>query len=377
PAAIAVETLKKAGVDFAIFDEIEVEPTDRSFKAGTDFARKGDFDGFVSLGGGSTIDTAKASNLYTTHPADFLAYVNAPIGEGRPVPGALKPHIACPTTFGTASECTGIAIFDLLEMEAKTGIAHAALRPSLGVLDPNSLVTLPADIVAANAFDVFSHAVESLTARPYTQRPAPANPSARPLSQGANPYSDIACTEAIRVTGENIIAGVKNPSEIDAMEQLMFAGMLALIGFGNAGCHVPHGMSYAVAGLVRDYRAAGWQSNHPMVPHGISVIVNAPAVFRFMSDACPDRHLKAAEAFGADISGAATEDGGEILAARVVELMRACDMPNGLMGVGYSEEDLPALVEKSFPQRRLMENGPKDFDRSELEDMFRNSMRYW
>ena len=262
-------------------------------------------------------------------------------------------------------------------MEAKTGIAHAALRPSLGVLDPNSLVTLPADIVAANAFDVFSHAVESLTARPYTQRPAPANPSARPLSQGANPYSDIACTEAIRVTGENIIAGVKNPSEIDAMEQLMFAGMLAGIGFGNAGCHVPHGMSYAVAGLVRDYRAAGWQSNHPMVPHGISVIVNAPAVFRFMSDACPDRHLKAAEAFGADISGAATEDGGEILAARVVELMRACDMPNGLMGVGYSEEDLPALVEKSFPQRRLMENGPKDFDRSELEDMFRNSMRYW
>jgi len=377
PSSIAQEALRKAGIDIAVFDEIEVEPTDRSFKAGTAFAKDGNFDGYISLGGGSTIDTAKASNLYATYPADFLDYVNAPMGKGLPVPGALKPHIACPTTFGTASECTGIAIFDLLDMEAKTGIAHAALRPSLGVLDPQSLLTLPANIVAANAFDVFSHAVESLTARPYTHRAAPDTPSARPLSQGANPYSDIACMEAIRLTGANIVAGVKEPTLIKNMEPLMFAGMLAGIGFGNAGCHVPHGMSYAVAGLVRDYQPEGWPSNHPMVPHGISVIVNAPAVFRFMGDACPNRHLKAAEALGADMADALEQNAGDLLADRVIDLMRECDMPNGLMGVGYSEEDLPALVDKSFPQRRLMENGPKDFDRMGLESMFRDAMRYW
>jgi hydroxyacid-oxoacid transhydrogenase len=377
PFAIAKKALRKSGVDIALFDEIEVEPTDRSFKAGSAFAKKGYFDGFISLGGGSTIDTAKAANLYSTYPADFLDYVNAPIGKGLPVPGALKPHIACPTTFGTASECTGIAIFDLLEMEAKTGIAHGALRPSLGVLDPQSLLTLPANIVAANGFDVFSHAVESLTARPYTKRPAPAHPAARPLSQGANPYSDLACTEAIRMIGANIIAGVKDPASAEAMEPLMFAGMLAGIGFGNAGCHVPHGMSYAVAGLVRDYRPEGWPSNHPMVPHGISVIVNAPAVFRFMGDACPERHLKAAEALGADVADRTADEGGAILADRVIDLMRICFMPNGLMGVGYNEEDLPALVDKSFPQRRLMENGPKDFNRDDLEGMFRDALRYW
>ncbi len=377
PTSIVQAALRKAGVDIAIFDEIEVEPTDRSFKAATVFAKDGNFDGYISLGGGSTIDTAKTSNLYATYPAGFLDYVNAPIGKGLPVPGPLKPHIACPTTFGTASECTGIAIFDLLEMEAKTGIAHAALRPSLGILDPQSLLTLPANIVAANAFDVFSHAVESLTARPYTHRAAPDTPSARPLNQGANPYSDITCMEAIRLTSTHIVAGVKEPTLIENMEPLMFAGMLAGIGFGNAGCHVPHGMSYAVAGLVRDYQPEGWPGNHPMVPHGISVIVNAPAVFRFMGDACPERHLKAAEALGADMPDVTEQDAGDILADRVISLMRQCDMPNGLMGVGYSEEDLPALVDKSFPQRRLMENGPKEFDRKGLENMFRDAMRYW
>ncbi len=377
PYSIVLKSLCDAGIDFAIFDEIEVEPTDRSFKVGIDFAQEGDFDGFISLGGGSTIDTAKASNLYATHPANFLNYVNAPIGKGFPVPGPLKPHIACPTTFGTASECTGIAIFDLLEMEAKTGIAHAALRPSLGILDPQSLLTLPTNVVAANAFDVFCHAVESFTARPYTHRRAPEIPSARPLSQGANPYSDIACIEAIRLIGANIVSGVKEPNLIENMEPLMFAGMLAGIGFGNAGCHVPHGMAYAVAGLVRNYQPKGWPSNHPMVPHGISVIVNAPAVFRFMGDACPNRHLRAAEALGVSIIDTTEQDANDLLADRIIALMRECDIPNGLKGVGYKEEDLPTLVEKSFPQRRLIENGPKKIDRKELEDIFRDAMQYW
>ena len=251
PVAIATKSLKAAGIDFAIYDETEVEPTDRSFKAGTAFATDGGFDGFVSVGGGSVMDTAKASNLYSTYPDDFLAYVNAPIGEAKPVPGPLKPHIACPTTFGTASECTGIAVFDLLEMEAKTGIAHARLRPQLGILDPTALATLPRAIIAANSFDVFSHAVESLTARPFSHRPAPEDSNKRPLGQGANPYSDLACQEAIRLIGANIIDAVNEADNSATYEPLMFAGMLAGIGFGNAGCHLPHGMSYAVAGHLQ------------------------------------------------------------------------------------------------------------------------------
>ena len=377
PVAIATKSLKAAGIDFAIYDETEVEPTDRSFKAGTAFATDGGFDGFVSVGGGSVMDTAKASNLYSTYPDDFLAYVNAPIGEAKPVPGPLKPHIACPTTFGTASECTGIAVFDLLEMEAKTGIAHARLRPQLGILDPTALATLPRALIAANGFDVFSHAVESLTARPFSHRPAPEDSNKRPLGQGANPYSDLAGQEAIRLIGANIIDAVNEADNSATYEPLMFAGMLAGIGFGNAGCHLPHGMSYAVAGLVRDYTAPGWPSNQPMVPHGISVIVNAPAVFRFTGPACPERHMKAAEGMGADVEGAALEDAGNILADRVIEMMRQTGIPNGLRGVGYSEDDLDALTDRAFPQNRLLDNSPLPPDRDQLLGLFRDALSYW
>jgi len=377
PLAIARKSLLDAGIDVAVYDKAEVEPTDRSFKAGTEFANAGNFDGFVSVGGGSVMDTAKASNLYSTYPDDFLAYVNAPIGAAKSVPGPLKPHIACPTTFGTASECTGIAIFDLLDMEAKTGIANARLRPNLGILDPNALATLPRSIVAANGFDVFSHAVESLTARPFSQRPAPADSNKRPLGQGANPYSDLACAEAIRLIGANLVDAVNETDNSSFHEALMFAGMLAGIGFGNAGCHLPHGMSYAVAGLAHTYSAPGWPSNHPMVPHGISVIVNAPAVFRFTGPACPERHLKAAEAMGADISGAKLEDAGDVLADRVIEMMKQCDMPNGLQGVGYSEDDLDALTDRAFPQKRLLDNASRVPDQGQLKELFRASLSYW
>ena len=376
PVSKVVESLKSRGLDVIVYNQVTVEPTDISFKQGSKFARDGKFDGFVSVGGGSVMDTCKASNLYSCYPADFLDYVNAPIGKAMPVPGKLKPHIACPTTFGTASECTGIAIFDLLEMEAKTGIVNPFIRANLGVLDPSVLGSLPPLVRAANGFDVFSHACESMTARPYTHRPAPESSQKRPLSQGANPYSDVACLESIKLVGSHIVRAVNAPTEED-FDALMFAGMLAGIGFGNAGCHLPHGMSYAVAGLVKDYSPEGWPSDHSMVPHGISVIVNSPAVFRKTGSACAERHWKAAEAMGADLRDKKIEDSGYILADQIVSMMRETGIPNGLSGVGYSNEDLDALTKKSYPQKRLIDNGPIPISREELKDIFRDAMSYW
>ena len=376
PVSIVVESLKSKGMDTVVYDQVAVEPTDISFKQGSKFASEGKFDGFVSVGGGSVMDTCKASNLYSCYPADFLDYVNAPIGKAVPVPGKLKPHIACPTTFGTASECTGIAIFDLLEMEAKTGIVSPMIRADLGVLDPSVLASLPPLVRAANGFDVFSHACESITARPYTHRPAPESSQKRPLSQGANPYSDITCLEAINLIGRNIVQAVNDPRE-ENYGALMFAGMLAGIGFGNAGCHLPHGMSYAVAGLVKDYQPQGWPADHPMVPHGISVIVNSPAVFRKTGPACPERHWKAADAMGADLTDKKMEDGGEILADQIISMMRDTGIPNGLSGVGYSMSDLDALTDRSFAQKRLIDNGPLPVARNELKELFHDAMSYW
>ena len=261
-------------------------------------------------------------------------------------------------------------------MKAKTGIVSPRLRADLGILDPNSLKTLPPLVRAANGFDVFSHACESFTARPFTQRPAPPDPSKRPLSQGANPYSDIACVEAIKLIGNNLVQAVSAPEDYN-FEALMFAGMLAGIGFGNAGCHLPHAMSYAVAGLVKDYRAEGWVQDHPMVPHGIAVIVNSPVCFELTGSACPDRHILAAESLGTEPREVNKKDAGKVLADHVTEMMRATGIPNGLKGVGYTVEDLEDLTEGAIPQRRLIDNAPLPIGREQLKELFKKALAYW
>lgn len=370
-------SLEAAGIDVAVYGEVRVEPTDESFMAAARFAREGAFDGFVSVGGGSVMDTTKAANLFSTYPADLPTYVNKPIGAARAVPGALKPHIACPTTCGTGSESTGIAVFDLLSMRAKTGIVSRRLRPTMALVDPNVTATLPKRVVAASAFDVLSHAAESYTARPYTRRPAPARPSLRPMSQGANPWSDLGCREALRLLGEYLVRGVNDPADREARAQLMWAATLAGIAFGNAGCHAPHGMSYSVSGMVRGFRPDGYPTEDPIVPHGMSVIVNAPSVFRFTAPACPERHLEAADLLGANIRSATARDAGEVLAGQIVLLMRATDMPNGIGGVGYDGADIPELTEGSFPQRRLLDNAPRAIGREELSALYQDALSYW
>jgi hydroxyacid-oxoacid transhydrogenase len=368
--------LAEAGIDTVVYDAVAVEPTDASFLEAAAFARTGRFDGYVSLGGGSVIDTCKAAALYATYPADFLAYVNAPIGEGRPVPGALPPHIACPTTCGTGAECTGIAVFDLLATKAKTGIASRRLRPTLAVVDPEATHTLPKEVVAASGFDVLSHAIESYTARPFVQRKASVPATTRPMSQGRNPWSDLGSLEALRLGGRALVRAVNDPADHEARHALAWAATLAGIAFGNAGVHLPHGMSYAVAGLVRDYRAPGYTSDHPMVPHGVSVVLNAPSVFRFTASACPERHLAAAEALGADVRGAGEADAGEVLATHLLGLMRATGVPDGLAGVGYGTADVDALVERAALQKRLVDNAPRITGKDELRALFEGALHY-
>jgi alcohol dehydrogenase class IV len=371
------QSLLAAGLDVVVYTAVHIEPTDASFLDAARFATEARPDGYVSLGGGSVIDTCKAANLYATYPADFLTYVNAPVGAGKPVPGPLKPHLACPTTSGTGSEVTGITIFDLLSMEAKTGIASPALRPTEALIDPDCTATLPGEVVAASGFDVLSHALESYTARPYVRRPAPARPSLRPMSQGANPWSDLGCREALRLMGLYLERAVADASDTEAREQLMWASTLAGIAFGNAGVHAPHGMAYAVAGLVRDFRPSGYPDAEPLVPHGMAVIVNAPAVFRYTAEASPERHLEAAQWLGADVRGATPGDSGEVLAQKLIGLMRAVRIPNGLGGVGYAEGDVEALTEGAFPQQRLLQNAPREMTKPVLSGLFRQALHYW
>ena len=372
-----LESLERNSIECEVFDAVAVEPTDSSFKAASEFAVSGNFDSVVAVGGGSAIDTAKAANLYSTYPADFLDYVNAPIGKGLPVPGPLKPLIAVPTTAGTGSETTGVAIFDYVARHAKTGIAHRYLKPTLGIVDPENTASLPPAVAASSGLDVLSHALESYTAMPFNQRPMPPRPLERPAYQGSNPISDIWAITALELMAKFLPHAVADPTNTEAREQMLLAAALAGIGFGNAGVHLPHGMSYPVAGMVKDYIPPGYDVDHPMVPHGISVILNTPAVVRFTAPAAPERHLRAASALGADISKAEIEDAGEILANRVIHFMRLLDVPNGLSAVGYKTEDVPELVQGTLPQHRVTKLSPKAADESDLTSLFEASMIIW
>jgi hydroxyacid-oxoacid transhydrogenase len=355
-----------------------VEPSDASFLDAINFARNHEIEAFVAVGGGSTIDTAKAVNLYTTYPpADFLDYVNPPIGKGLPVPGPLKPLIAIPTTAGTGSETTGVSIFDYTPLHAKTGIANRWLKPTLGLLDPENTRTLPPQVAASSGLDILSHAIESYTAIPFQQRPRPERPKLRPAYQGSNPISDVWSMQALRMVNQYIVRAVEDPSDDEARAAMLLAASYAGIGFGNAGVHLPHGMSYPVSGMVREYRAPGYGPGHPLVPHGFSVILNAPAVFRFTAPANPQRHLQAAEALGADVSRCRTEDAGRVLADRITWFMQRLDTPNGLRAVGYSSDDIPALIAGTLPQHRVTKLSPRPFGPEELGKLFEDAMVAW
>ncbi len=377
PVAVVLDALRAEGIDAVLYDRTRVEPTDQSFKDAIEFAKAGHFDGYVAVGGGSSIDTAKAANLYATYPADFLTYVNPPIGLGQPVPGRLKPLIAVPTTAGTGSETTGVTIFDLVEMHAKTGIAHRALRPVLGIIDPDNTRTLPKMVAACSALDVLSHALESLTAMPFNQRPAPEEARLRPAYQGANPISAIWASKAIELVAANLVRALDDPEDDEARGQMLLAAAFAGIGFGNAGVHLPHGMSYPVSGMVRDYIPPGYPADHPIVPHGMSVILHAPAVFRWTAPTNPALHLQAAQMMGVDTRSAAPEDAGELLAGAIVDIMHKTGMPNGLKAIGFRETDVDKLVEGTLPQHRVTKLAPKPASAADLRQLFLDSMTCW
>jgi len=371
------ESLEKENIQYELFDRVHVEPTDLSISEAISFADEGNFDAFVAVGGGSSIDTAKAANLYSTYPADFLEYVNAPIGKGSPVPGALKPLFAIPTTAGTGSETTGVAIFDLVSMHAKTGIAHRYLKPTLGLVDPENTESMPSMVAASTGFDVLVHALESYTTIPYYQRERPDHPLLRPAYQGHNPISDLWSAEALRVASQFLIRAVEDPEDEEARGKMILAAAYAGVGFGNGGLHLPHGMSYPVSGMLHDYWPPDYRVDEPLVPHGISVVLNAPAAFRFTGPTNPDRHLQVAGFLGVDISRAKPEDAGNILADRLVSLMQRLKIPNGLSAVGYTKDHIPALVEGTLPQHRVIKLSPIPVGREELTRLFEQSMVIW
>ncbi|MBZ5735219.1 iron-containing alcohol dehydrogenase [Nocardioides sp. TRM66260-LWL] len=374
PARIA-EQIAAHDVEVVVFDAVHVEPTDASMEQAIDFARDaGPFDAIVAVGGGSSIDTAKAVNLLTTNPGELMDYLNAPVGRAQAPVNRLLPLVAVPTTTGTGSESTTICVLDVLSLHVKTGISHAALRPTMAVVDPSLTLGQPALVTAAAGMDILCHALESYTAKWFGDFEAK-RPEQRVPYCGANPIADLWSERAMTLLAEAFRPAVRDGSDVEARERMALAATFAGLGFGNAGVHIPHANAYPIAGRVRDYRPAGYPQDEAMVPHGMAVSLTAPEAFRFTFDAAPERHLAAARLL--DPVGADSSLGADALPDVLRRLMRDIGIPNGLAEVGYGAGDVDDLVEGSLKQQRLLATAPVTPTDDDLARIFADSLTHW
>ncbi|CAE6456087.1 unnamed protein product [Rhizoctonia solani] len=378
PMKMTIESLDQHGVNYEVFERVVVEPTDSSWNDAIAWSRKHDFSHFLAVGGGSVIDTAKAANLFTVYKnADLFDFINAPVGKGMPISEKLRPLIAVPTTAGTGSETTGSAIVDIPSKKFKTGIANRALKPILGIVDTLNTDSCPTTVHISSGLDVLFHALESYTAIPYTERtPRPANPLLRPAYQGSNDVSDVFSTWALRQAVKYLPRVAKNSDDREAKRQMLLASSFAGIGFGNAGVHLCHGISYPISGFNKTgpkWQHPGYVVDKPIIPHGVRQVASQAlehylnifsTVFRFTSPSSPERHREAAAIFAgtsvndSTISRLSDDAVGDFLFEQIARFLDNLGVPRGLKAVGYKNSDIEMLVQGTIPQRRVLDLAP-------------------
>jgi hydroxyacid-oxoacid transhydrogenase len=366
--------IEAEGIAVVLYDRARVEPTIDSFQAAVEHALEHEVDGFVSVGGGSSIDTAKAANLVSTHPAPVIDYVNRPVGEGKKPPSPLRPHLAIPTTSGTGSEATTVAVLDVPDLRVKTGISHRYLRPTQAIVDPDLVRSLPSEVTSSTGLDVICHAAESFLSKRFDTRDAPDTPDDRPPYQGSNPVADVWSAKALEFGGRYLRRAVADADDLEARGFMMLAATMAGVGFGSAGVHIPHSCAYPLASVKHCYQPPGYPTDHPFVPHGHSVIVTAPAAFRFTYDAMPERHVQVAELL---TGGPVSDPGPDTLPDLVRSLMRDVGAPSGVGELGYTEDDIPDLVAGALAQERLLAVAPKPVTKADLGHIIAASMTNW
>ncbi|ETN76830.1 alcohol dehydrogenase, iron-dependent [Necator americanus] len=414
------QSLQSLGVKYTVFDDVLIEPTDGSMLKAVDFARNVGCDSFVAVGGGSVIDTTKAmflfsvinysaihfkaAALYCSNPeADFYDFVCPPFGKNLVPKKPMLPLIAVPTTAGTGSETTGAAIMDLPKHQCKSGIRQRCIKPLLAIVDPDNIKSMPRNVAIYSGFDVLCHALESYTALPYHKRsPRPARPELRPLYQGSNPISDVWSMEALRIMGKYFRRSVADSSDEEAREHMLLASTFAGVGFGNAGVHICHGLSYPISSQGKSYFDKDYPETKPLIPHGLSVVTTAVADFEFLTSSCPERHAQAARQLGADVpvgllfslffefmmlasfcifnaneSNASDSYIAGKLCDELRSFMRDFHVPNGLEAMGFKFSDIDKLSTAAVNSVVNIAITPKEADREIISKIYEKSFKVY
>jgi alcohol dehydrogenase class IV len=349
------------GLEYDVFDEAESDPPAELFVRAGRYAEEVDPDVIVGLGGGSSIDVGKGASLLSAHGGDVLDYVAPPTGEGQPIPGPTTPYVAVPTTAGTGSESTSVAVVSLPEQKLKVGISDKHLFPDLALVDPSLTVSLPPGPTASSGMDALSHAIEGYTTRRFDAKERPDSPADRPDYGGRNVLSDTLCHEAIDLVADHLRRAVNNGSDLAARRNMSLGATMAALGFANAGLGATHALAYPVAG-----------EHH--TPHGLTIALLLPEVMRFNAPSAPERYAEIARLMGTDVSGLDRREAAERAAVAVEELAADVGIPDGLAAVGVTEDELPRFAEDTMQLQRLLVGNPRRMTAEDAETIFRRAL---
>lgn len=343
-----------------VFDGVAPDPDLSVFEAAVERVRAVDPDAVVGVGGGSALDVAKVAGTVGVHGGAVLDYAAPPTGAGEPVPGPGLPIVAVPTTAGTGSETTPVAVVSLPDRDLKVGVSSPHLLPDAALVDPTLTVPLPPGPTAAAGMDALAHAVEAYTTRAFDAKPRSA-PDARPDYGGRTPLTDVLARVAVRRIGRGLRRAVDNGEDLDARRDVALGSLAAGMAFANAGLGAAHAVAMA-AGAAHD------------TPHGETVAAVLPAVMRYNAPSVRERYRDVARWLGRDVADAAPGAAASHAADAVAALAADVGAPGGLGALGVTPDDVPALAAKATTLERLLAGNPRRVDEDDAAAICRDAL---
>lgn len=328
-------SLDQAGLSWRVYSEVEADPRFEIVAACHDFAASDMPDVVLGLGGGSALDIAKTTAVMLSNPGSISDYYGIDL-----VPGPGVPTIMIPTTAGTGSEVTPIAVLSDENEKLKIGIVSAHLFPRVALLDPELSVGLPSAMTAATGMDALIHAIEAYT------------------SNNATDFTDVLAARAMELISDNLRAAYARGTDLKARAAMLEGAMLAGMAFANAGVTAVHAFAYPIGA---EYH----------IPHGVANALMLPPVMRFNLMGCLERFADIADFLGQPIEGLSLREAAEEAVAAILVLVEDLGVPTSLGEFGVKEEHLPQLAKGVMKVGRLLDNNPRQVTLADAEVIYR------
>ncbi|WP_246985136.1 hydroxyacid-oxoacid transhydrogenase [Halorientalis marina] len=371
-AARVHETLSEAGFTIDRYTDVEREPSVAAIEDCVSVVRdeqgSDGYDFYVGLGGGSVMDTAKATRAIIANGGGPLDYIAEPTGDGQPLEESGPPLVLLPTTAGTGAEISPLAILSVEEKNIKEGISSDHVRADAAVLDPTLTTTLPADLTAKTAMDALGHAIEGYTTHSYDSLLRPSEAADRPVYGGRTPFTEMFSEKAIRLLSGSVRQAVHNGDDLEARSNMLLGALFGAIAGLTAGANLCHAMAYPVGNRYHTF-------------HGETIAALTPAsTIGYNAGSDPDRYERIAELFGIDTTGMQAHEAADALKAEYIQLQQDLNaLPSGLHELaGITEDDVRPLAEQTVEtQARLLRANPRPVTADDVEDVFRDALHNW